>query len=335
MTDVGTRLVNNIFEKLMVDDQWSIRRDRGFTWWAYRLAQHVEVSPPVHTDDGELCTVRIWTDVAARVDPNTNPPELLGLANMQETLSAVVWDRSAGAVMECCTAVLHEGNIGWLSNVLATAAVLQNTAAHSRAHAIAGVCGGEAAASNHPTSGERPEMDEILNVPEQVIARTGAEPSRFEGPPMQGLEGFLERMRFMGFADSTGSTCEVPYTGNRPVAVLMAAGISEPETSVVQLFADVAHPEFGNGVLTLMRLPVNPEPRRVATLANELNSVEAQGDSGAPLLGAWCPDPSDEDGKTLSFCSFLPNILAGPGMLENQILYQVARSKFAARYLAG
>lgn len=115
----------------------------------------------------------------------------------------------------------------------------------------------------------------------------------------------------------------------------MAAGISEPETSVVQLFADVAHPEFGSGVLTLLRLPVNPEPRRVATLANELNSAEAHGDSGAPLLGAWCPDPSDEDGKTLSFCSFLPNILAGPGMLENQILYQAARSKFAAQHLAG
>lgn len=335
MTDIGNRLVNNLFEQMMVDDQWSVRSERGFTWWAYRLAQHIEVSPPVSTEDGELSTVRIWTDVAKSIGPASNPPKMLSLANMQETLNALVWDRSDGTVTECCTAIVHEGNIGWLSKVLATTAILQNTAAHSRAHAIADVCGGTPAASVHPTSGERPEMDEILNVPGQVIARAGAGPSRFEGPAMQGLEGFLEQMRFMGSADATGLTCEVPFTGNRPVVMLIASGVSEPETSVVQLFADVAHPEFGSGVLTLMRLPVNFEPARVATVANDLNSAESHGDSGAPLLGAWCPDPNDEDGKTLSFCSFLPNILAGPGMLENQVLYQAARSKFAAQRLVG
>jgi hypothetical protein len=43
VTDIGVEFLDNIYGKMMVDDQWSVRRGRGFTWWAYRLAQHVEV----------------------------------------------------------------------------------------------------------------------------------------------------------------------------------------------------------------------------------------------------------------------------------------------------
>ena len=51
------------------------------------------------------------------------------------------------------------------------------------------------------------------------------------------------------------------------------------------------------------------------------------------LLGAWFPDPSKGANPGLTHSSFVPNLLAKPGLLENFLLYQMVRSKAAARYL--
>jgi hypothetical protein len=80
-----------------------------------------------------------------------------------------------------------------------------------------------------------------------------------------------------------------------------------------------------------MKLPASAEPSEVAEWANWLNVAEAQGDSQTPLLGAWCPDPSSS--RTLAFRSFLPNVIAMPGVLENHIAYQATRSRFAAQHV--
>lgn len=60
---------------------------------------------------------------------------------------------------------------------------------------------------------------------------------------------------------------------------------------------------------------------------------ESRGDSSAPLLGAWCADQSRDGVRGLAFCSFLPNALARPGLLENQLMCQAARAQFALRQL--
>jgi hypothetical protein len=70
----------------MVDDQWSVRTDRGFSWWAYRLAQHVEVSQPHGGPNGATaCDVRIWTDAAADIPPDDRKVTgLMAIVNAQE-----------------------------------------------------------------------------------------------------------------------------------------------------------------------------------------------------------------------------------------------------------
>ena len=102
------------------------------------------------------------------------------------------------------------------------AAVLQNTAAHSRAHSLALAASGVAAASNHPSSGERPDMDDLLSVPEQVVVPEGAKPSKFIGGKFERVGDFLRDMLFLGSADADGLTCEVPFTGGLP-----AVGITD------------------------------------------------------------------------------------------------------------
>jgi hypothetical protein len=127
---------------------------------------------------------------------------------------------------------------------------------------------------------------------------------------MENVGKYLVEKLFLGTADTTGLTCEVPFTGATPAAVAAAAGMQklDLQTSLVQIFTDAPHPEAGNGALLLMRLPVAADPEQVALQANELNRTEAQGDALAMLLGAWCPDPSSD--TTLAFCSFVPNTLS-------------------------
>jgi hypothetical protein len=107
----------------------------------------------------------------------------------------------------------------------------------------------------------------------------------------------------------------------------------EIETSLVQIFTDTPHSDFGSGAALTMKLPAIPEPSQVAEWANWLNAAEVQGDSQASLLGAWRPDPSSTTGRTLAFRCFLPNVIAMPGALENHIAYQATRSRFAAQHV--
>lgn len=332
--DVGIQLMFALLDRLMVDAAWVLPRERGFTWWSHRLAQHVEIGPPVSDGEVNLCSVRIWTDVVRDVDPARDPAQQLGPINAEPTLSALVWRPDAGEIVECCTATVHEQNIGWLSQVLATAAALQNADAHARCEALAQACGGVPATSQHRLNGQRPMMDDVLDMPRDVVARAGAHPSHYAAGALMGrVEPFLAQMGFYGSADASGITCEVPYTGSTPAAILAERGATHMETSLVQIVTDTPHPHFANGATLTMKLPANIDPSQVAQWANWLNTAEAQGDSQTPLLGAWSQDP--ESDSTLAFRSFLPNAIATPGTLENHIAYQATRSRFAAQHVGG
>ena len=57
MEDIGLRAVDGLFEQLRVDDEWSTREDRMFSWLAHRLQQTVRASPPF--TEGSLVLVRL------------------------------------------------------------------------------------------------------------------------------------------------------------------------------------------------------------------------------------------------------------------------------------
>lgn len=228
--------------------------------------------------------------MSRHVNPETDLASLVTPANFHQSMNALVWDPSSATISECCTAVVHQENIGWLGKIVATAAILQNTAAHTRAHAVADVCRGEPAASDHPTSGHRAEMDDILNVPQALIIPAGAEPSKYEGELSERLGEFAARMGWVGNSDATGVVFEVPFTGGRPAFMQdRDAPDAALETALVRIFTDQPHPEAGNGALTIMQLPISPGPEHAAALANELNLIESQGDLRAPLLGHGAP----------------------------------------------
>ncbi|WP_425005798.1 hypothetical protein [Mycolicibacterium sp. S3B2] len=316
----------------MIDEQWSVHRERGFTWWSYRLAQHVEVDEPVDSQGLTVCKVRICTELVKEVDSSTDPARVVGAFNAQTTLNALVWDAEAATISECCTAVIHDEIFDWVSKVLATAAILQNASATNRARGLAEMTGGIPAATTHSISGQRPDMDEILNVP-QVVVQEGQQPSRFSGNKMEGLGGFLVDKNFLGSADATGLTCEVPFIGGAPAITLSPERGGKLQTSLVQVFTDVPHPEAGSGALTMMRLPISAATESASTIANDLNLAELHGSSMAHLLGSWCPDPADSARRTVAYCSFVPNFLSRWVRIDNLVLDCSIHSHFAAAHL--
>ncbi len=339
MDDVGIQILNAIYDQLKVEDQWSVRRQRGFSWWGYRLAQHIDVSPPVHDRGLDLCGLSIRTEVVREVDPNTDPAALLVELNRQATINALVWDRTTATISVCCAATVHQDIASWIYYVLATAAILQNDLAHAHTVTLAEACGGRPAGSNHPTHGVRNEPNGSMNITARMIVPAGEEPSKFVGPPCAGIGPFLaelaEQKGWYGTSDAHGATVEVPFTGNRP-AMLQDRGSPDAklETALVQIFTDVSHPEFGNGALVVTQLPVSPGVERAISLANDLNLAESAGGQDLPpLLGAWVPDPFSEGGNGLAFSSFLPNFLAMGGILNNWVLYQATRAHFARQFL--
>lgn len=338
MGDVGTEVVDAIYKQLSVEDDWSVRRPRGFTWWSYRMAQHVDVSPPVHDRGLDLCNLTVRTDVVRDVDPATNPAPVLASLNSQSTLNAFVWDPADATISLRCATTVHQDIASWIYFFLATAAILQNELAHSHVVELANACGGVPAGSGHPDHGVRDEPNSSMSVPARMITPAGGEPSKFVGAACTGLEQFLVQLAdvkgWYGNVDAQGATVEVPYSGDRPAVFQdRASADTRLETALVRIFTDVPHPEFGNGALLVTQLPVSPEPDRAAILANELNLAESAGGFDAPpLFGAWVPDPFS-DGNGLAFNSFLPNFLAMGGILNNWMVYQATRAQFARRSL--
>jgi hypothetical protein len=135
--DLGLWLIAELYQRLFIDDEWAVRRPRGFTWWSYRLAQHVDAEPVVIRGGRPTCMVRIWTELVNNVDPERDPALVVTVPNMQATLSAVVWDPDRRTLVDHCSYLVDEDNAVAARWVLPVAAVLQNTAAHSRAHALA------------------------------------------------------------------------------------------------------------------------------------------------------------------------------------------------------
>lgn len=339
MDDVGIQILGAIYDQLKVEDEWAVRRPRGFTWWGYRLAQHIDVAPPIHDRGLDLCSLHVRTDVVRDVDPDTNPAAFLVELNRGATLSALVWDPSDATISARCTVTVHQDIASWIYYVLATAATLQNDLAHSHTVELAKACGGKPAGSNHPTQGVRNDPSNSMSVPARMIIPAGNGPSKFVGAPCAGIESFLaehaEVKHWYGNADAEGATVEVPFTGSLPAMFQdRSSPDSRLETALVQVFTDIPHPEFGNGALVVTRLPVCPGAARAVGFANDLNLAESAGGLDVPpLFGAWIPDPFSEGDDGLAFGSFLPNFLAMGGILNNWMAYQATRARFARGFL--
>lgn len=87
---------------------------------------------------------------------------------------------------------------------------------------------------------------------------------------------------------------------------------------------EARNPDLGSGCLTILNVPVEPDP----ALALELNIAEASNWTGAHFLGGWCAGS-----QGLAFVHFVPSLTYRRGLLDNLVVNAGSRASFCWSYL--
>lgn len=297
-------------EQLQVDEQWSVRADRGFTWWADQNAQTIEILGEETGPDGQTGhLIGVRTDLlrdlelseAALAELNDGPMRFAALA-------APVYDRDARTLSLCSLARVHDANAEWMGPVLGSAAVLQIAEARLLGPALADALGAETAINGHPEGGLRPEPDDMIYAV-NVFVEEGKAPCQWpETEFAEAVNQFMKQPPSIGASSGgTGLAVEFPF-GDR--------------SSLCQMTGTQAHPLYGNGLFLLQRFPfAAASPAAGAELALTLNAAEFLQNATGFGFGSYV-----YDNGTLCFTAFFPNVLHRQVALPNVYFACAARA---------
>jgi hypothetical protein len=332
-SDVGPQVLDDLFQRMMIDREWSVRSDRSFTWWGHHLAQRVWAEPCRQDHGYGMVCVRAETDLLCQVPDNKRTTDALNLLNAHASLSSLVWYKDKAKIKLACSAYFHRENANWLRDVFYAAATIQAADAETKLSTAADLLASEPDVSQHPGSGPRETMDDLLNVIEGSVARVGQEPSRFTEDDFASAADSLSG-QFLASADKTGLTAEFPFFGAMPSAgTALGLGTStQLETALLQADCEARHPQLGSGVLLLLKLPLENDAERSVAIAQKLNLAEATEWVRCHQLGGWCCDISL---NVPAFCCFVPSILRRPALLEALIMSISARVMWSHALLFG
>jgi len=325
--DVGLRVINYVFKRMQIDEDWSVREARGFTWWGHTLAQRVWAETPRLDDDMTITKLHVETGFVKNVDAHSATEAVVSAINTHATLSAAIWDPVRRRVSFHCTMFVHEENVDWVEELFTHAVALQTADAHSLASGIADPLNGEVDETNHPTSGPRPQADEMLGAMNNYFFTQA--PSPYGGQDLVTTLRLLEQ-RFLANGDEEELVAEFPCTEDKPAIMRAALGLRGVGTALFRAYTTPRHPRLGSGALLLLELPIGGD----VALANRLNEAERDEWTSSHLLGGWCVGPAGNESSALMFASFLPAKVRTPSVLINCALNMGLRAKWAGEFLA-
>jgi hypothetical protein len=319
--DVGSAVLDVVFDVMKIDALWSVRQPRSFTWWPYRVSQRVWAEPA--RDDGgafAVCKIHAETDMLRELPPTQKTFAYLALANSTATLNRYVYDPQQMKLKLACCAYFHAENAGWQASYFATAVALQAAQAHAELDHLAGLLGAPAAATI-PPNGVRTNPDDMLNVL-HLFKQKGSEPSAFAGKQCARIEKMCPCPFVMANSDEKGATVEFPFAG------------CVPSTAMMRVLTDVTHPKLGSGVFLLLKIPSIPRVTQNVELANRLNLAELDSWTRSRGFGAWCTDVENKDPLDgIAYVCFIPSLAKVDGLLENEVLQMATRARWLHEYL--
>ncbi len=316
--DLGVWLVDEVGYAFTLDEEWSVQTERGFDWWGRDLAQHVWSDPALDDDGFEIFRLHARTDLLRDFDPTDENLAKLNVCATCATTSGYLIDADAGTVSLASSMYVHEETAGWVTQTFKLACAIQAADAQIKASDLAEATGAAVAASAHPRSGARADLDDMLNVLEYVVAPAGERPSAWEGEEIEWTTSILRQGggSVLTFGGASGLSAEFPF---------------QSRTSLLTVSTRERNPQLGNGVLLALRLPMNIDERDGVRFAAELTRRELSSLTRAHLLGSWCW--RDEG---LHFTTFLPNIAhVGPGDLLNVVMAMGVRARWVAETFYG
>jgi hypothetical protein len=317
MSNLATRILDEIQQELKVDEQWMDRRSNSLTLVADKLEQTFSVSEPFDYMGKDAVVVESRIPIARKVGrPGEHVCGLLSQFNYTNIGSAYVFDPDKKEVFSTLKVAVTEAELGqrcWQTRIFA---MFQLIMAEHQAAYIAEPISGEVA---HAAS-TRPQPDPMMNsFMEFITSRPRAE-NRFEDPELfkQAAE-YCKKIG--GVANDLG-----------PPELTLEFRFSDSSTSAASLVTNLEHPTFGRGLRGFLALPISYKTNAEASLqANILNLREVAGNENGDFLGAWCIDQRTENLSPV-FSSCIPNSLFAESWLAKVVVQLGLRARNCERW---
>lgn len=309
--NVGDQIIDWLYrDQLQVDEQWSVRTERGFTWWPDQNGQTVEILGEEAGPDGQIgYLIGVRTDLVTDLDLSEAALTELNDGPMRfAALAGPVYDAATRTLRLCSLGRVHEDTAGWMGVVLASAAVSQIAEARMLGQPLADAIGARPALSEHPANGLRTEPDEMLFAA-QVFVEEGQAPCQWPESDFEAVvTQFMRQPPSLGASSGgQGFTVEFPYG---------------KKSSLCQVMGTQAHPLYGNGLFILQRFPFAVDsPAKGVELALTLNAAELTQNATGYGFGSYV-----YDNGMVCFTGFVPNALHRQVILPNLYFACAARA---------
>jgi hypothetical protein len=317
MKDAGLRIVASIYNLMQIDEAWMVQHERGFSWWGGALAQHIWADPCFEEQGRLLSRVYARTDLLRDFEGTDKQIEMLGLLARFASLSGFIRNPDNPSHIQMASSIyVHDQNEELYKKLMAWATSIQVAEAHILIQGLGELRRATVATSVHPVSGQRVDMDDMLNVIDLAVAPSGQEPSLWVHPEFEQAVKFLQQPPcVLVTGDTHGLTAEFPFPGS---------------TSLFRAIAQEHHPRLGNGCLLRLTLPLEEKGVTLIRRALALNDRKVRSHTNTPFLGSWCADK-----RGLTFVSFLPNCLYAPGVITNLVLASSLRALWVTEEVFG
>jgi hypothetical protein len=317
--NVGEQTIDWLYtDQLKVDDEWSERITGGFTWWADKNAQTIQVIGEVqgpHGDPGYLISVR--TDFLRSVVLNDKSLEVINSLLMPfASMAGPVYDAAERTLSLCSLIEVHEGIAAWMNPIISVAAVMQIGEARIMGAEIARMIDAEQWLSG-PCHRMRSKPDEMAMCIATLVGPLGKQSCQWQPREFQQAvdQYMMQPPALLASAGGRGFTVEFPYGKH---------------SSLCQVIGDQPHPRYGNGLFLLQSFPIGGLSEvQGANLALSLNREELSHKPSGYGLGSYA---YRED--TIHFTSFFPNAMYRGGLLPNIYFSAAHRARAMALRLA-
>jgi hypothetical protein len=109
--NAGLKTIEWLFrEQLRVDAEWSVKFSNGFTWWADRHAQTVEIAGSETDESGETAyLIAIRTEMLRNFDLTDRASTAINALLMCcASMAGPIYDEKAGTLSLCSLVRIHE-----------------------------------------------------------------------------------------------------------------------------------------------------------------------------------------------------------------------------------
>ena len=160
--DLGLDTVEQIHSEMLVDEPWTHREARGFTWWASWIRQRIWSGERRLVDGDPTWHVRARTPLFTAIEDDADAYRLVNDLNVMQATSAAIYDPETGTIALACGAFVYDDVKTWVPRFLLGSAGIQASMG-----GLAGVSEPAAAYQRddapHPTAGPRRDPDPLYD----------------------------------------------------------------------------------------------------------------------------------------------------------------------------